>query len=396
MTSFLVRMFIKDHERTEDPHVRTAYGILASVVGICCNVALFAAKLLIGLAAGSISIMADAFNNLSDAASSVVGFIGMKLAEKPADADHPFGHGRIEYISAFVVAFFVIQVGFELFKSSISKIREPEQLVFGWVAVLVLALSVLVKCWLAAFNRNLGKRIHSNVMTATAADALGDVAATSATIFSMVVFGLLNINIDGYVGLIVSVAVMLAGLGIAKDTLAPLIGEPIDPGIYKEITEFVESYEGIIGTHDLIVHNYGPTHSMASIHAEVPSDVDVRESHEVVDRIERDCIRNLGIFLVIHMDPVETGNERAAHYRELLADVLGRLDHRLKFHDFRVTDGTERVNLIFDLVVPREYDGKMRDEVRAKVSEAVRSADPRCSCVMTVENTYCAEEPETD
>ncbi len=396
MTEFLVRRFVKNHEQTEDAGVRTAYGVLASMVGICCNAVLFAVKLMIGLMAGSISVMADAFNNLSDAAGSIVGFVGVKMAEKPADADHPFGHGRMEYIAAFVVSFFVIQVGVELFKSSIGKIRQPEEMTFRWMAVALLLLSVLVKWWLAVFNRTLGKRIRSSVMSATAVDALGDVAATSATILSMVVFGIWGVNIDGFVGLIVSVAVMLAGLGIARDTLAPLLGEPIDPAVYHEISAFVEGYDGIIGTHDLIVHNYGPTHSMATIHAEVASDVDVRVSHELIDRIERDCARSLGIFLVIHMDPVETHDEKTAAYRQLLAQVLARTDARLTFHDFRVVAGTEQVNLIFDLVVPREYNDDMWDTLRAKVSDELRSADPRCCCVMTIENTYCAEPPESD
>ncbi len=396
MTDFLVKKFVKNYEQTEDVSVRTAYGVLASIVGICCNLFLFAVKLAIGILAGSISVMADAFNNLSDAAGSIVGFVGVRMAEKPADADHPFGHGRIEYIAAFVVSIFVIQVGLELFKSSVSKIRHPEELAFSWIAVLILALSVLVKCWLAVFNRTLGKRIRSSVMTATAADAMGDVAATSATIASILVFGILGINIDGFIGLLVSAAVLLAGFGIARDTLAPLIGEPVDADVYRKITEFVESYDGIIGTHDLIVHNYGPTHSMATIHAEVASEVDIRESHEIIDRIERDCAHSLGIFLVIHMDPVETHDERTALYREMVSGVLAGLDGRLSFHDFRVVDGTERINLIFDLVVPRDYNAEMRDTIRSKVSDQVHSADQRCYCVMTVENTYCAESPEPD
>ncbi len=396
MTDYLVRKFVKDHEHTEDAAVRTAYGVLAGVVGICCNLLLFAVKLAVGLLSGSISVMADAFNNLSDAAGSIVGFVGVRMAGKPADADHPFGHGRIEYIAAFVVSIFVIQVGLELLKSSVGKIRHPEELVFSWTAVVILALSVLVKGWLSVFNRTLGKRIRSSVMAATATDALGDMAATSAAVISMLVFGIWGVNIDGFVGLLVSVAVLLAGLGIARDTLAPLIGEPIDADVYRKITEFVEGYDGIIGTHDLIVHNYGPTHSMATIHAEVASEVDIRESHEVIDRIERDCARSLGIFLVIHMDPVETHDERTIRYRELLSGVLSGLDSRLSFHDFRVVDGTERINLIFDLVVPRDYNDGMRDTIRSKVSDQVHGADPRCYCIMTVENTYCAESPEPD
>ena len=275
MTEFLIRHFVKDYERVQDVEVRTRYGALAGMVGICCNLILFAAKLITGLLANSISVMADAFNNLSDAASSIISIVGVKMAEKPADEEHPFGHGRIEYISAFIVAFLVIEVGFSLFKTSFGKIRNPEPMVFQWLSIGIMVLSVGVKLWLGMFNRRLGKRIDSKVMMATAADSLGDVAATTATIVSMLVFGVFDVNVDGIVGLAVSVVVMIAGVNIAKDTLAPLIGEAIDPEVYREITRFVESYDGIVGSHDLIVHNYGPGRSMASIHAEVPSDVDV-------------------------------------------------------------------------------------------------------------------------
>ena len=288
MTEFLVRTFVKDYKETENLVVRTRYGLLGSIVGICCNLILFTAKLLTGLMVNSISVMADAFNNLSDAASSIIGFVGVKMAEKPADEHHPFGHGRIEYISAFIVAFIVIQVGFSLFKTSLGKIFQPEELSFNLVSVGILVLSVLMKLWMAVFNRRLGKRINSAVMLATSADSLGDVGATSATILSILVFGIWHVNIDGAVGLIVSVLVMIAGVNIARDTLAPLIGEPIDPKIYQRISGFVEKYEGVVGSHDLIVHNYGPGHSMASIHAEVPSDVNIEISHEIIDKIERD------------------------------------------------------------------------------------------------------------
>ena len=249
MTDFLVRRFVKDYETISDSKVRTSYGVLASLVGIVCNVILFGAKLGTGLVINSISVMADAFNNLSDAASSIIGFVGVKMAGKPADEDHPFGHGRIEYISAFIVAFLVIQVGFSLFKTSVGKIRNPEEMTFHLLSVAILILSIGVKLWLGLFNRKLGKRIQSSVMMATAADSLGDVATTSATILSLVVFGVFGWNIDGIVGLIVSVVVMIAGVNIAKDTLAPLIGQAIDPKVYREITDFVEKYEGIVGSH---------------------------------------------------------------------------------------------------------------------------------------------------
>ena len=371
--------------------VRTAYGTLSSRVGIFCNVLLVGAKLLIGLLINSISVMADAFNNLSDAASSIIGFIGVKMAEKPADDDHPFGHGRIEYIAAFIVAFIVIQVGFSLFKTSLNKILNPESMSFKWISIVILSLSVAVKLWLSLFNRTLGKRINSKVMLATSADAMGDVVTTSATMLSIAVFGIFGVNIDGIVGIAVSVVVMIAGVNIAKDTLAPLIGEAIDPQLYEQITNFVESFEGILGTHDLIVHNYGPSKSMASIHAEVPNDVNVERSHEVIDQIEHEAARRFGLLLVIHMDPVETHDGRIREFRDMLGEVLTELDSRLSFHDFRMVDGVEHINLIFDLVVPREYKAAVQDNLKARISAAVRKRDPRCACVITVENSYLAE-----
>ena len=388
MTEFLVRRFVKDYQDTEKVAVRTRYGLMASVVGICCNVLLFVAKLLTGMFLNSISVMADAFNNLSDAASSIIGFVGVKLAEKPADADHPFGHGRMEYIAAFVVAFLVIQVGFSLFKTSVGKILHPEELSFSLVSVGILLLSVGVKLWMSLFNRKLGNRIHSTVMLATAADSLGDAGATLATIFSIAVFGIFGVNIDGIVGLIVSVLVLIAGVNIAKDTLAPLLGEAIDPEIYRQITEFVESYDGIVGSHDLIVHNYGPSRSMASIHAEVPSEVNIEVSHEIVDRIEKEAGEKLGVFLVIHMDPVEVNNVQVTHLKEMAVEVITGLDSRLSLHDFRVVEGTRRINLIFDLVVPRDYTKVMQDELKQQVCQKIKERDERCYCVIQVENSF--------
>ena len=392
MTEFLIRHFVKDYERVQDVEVRTRYGALAGMVGICCNLILFAAKLITGLLANSISVMADAFNNLSDAASSIISIVGVKMAEKPADEEHPFGHGRIEYISAFIVAFLVIEVGFSLFKTSFGKIRNPEPMVFQWLSIGILVLSVGVKLWLGMFNRRLGKRIDSKVMMATAADSLGDVAATTATIVSMLVFGVFDVNVDGIVGLAVSVVVMIAGVNIAKDTLAPLIGEAIDPEVYREITRFVESYDGIVGSHDLIVHNYGPGRSMASIHAEVPREGDVATSHEIIDRVERDAVKKLNLFLVIHMDPIEVKNEKVDSYRKISGDAIKEVDSRLTLHDFRIVDGRDQVNLIFDLVVPRDYTPEMKRQVKEQVAAAIKKKIKNSCCVITVENSYCAEE----
>ncbi len=391
MTEFLVRTFVKDYKKTEDTQVRTRYGLMASIVGICCNVILFSAKLLVGMLVNSISVTADAFNNLSDAASSIIGFIGVKMAGKPADEDHPFGHGRMEYIAAFIVAFLVIQVGFSFLKTSVGKIIHPEEMTFKAVSVAILLLSVCVKLWMAFFNNTLGKRIQSTVMKATAADSLGDVITTSATIVSILVYGIWGLNIDGIIGIAVSVIVMWAGVKIAKDTLTPLIGEPIDPKLYVEITEFVESYDGIIGSHDLIVHNYGPSRSMASIHAEVPNDVDIEVSHEIIDTIEREAVRKFGIFLVIHMDPVETKDSRVLEFGNMLKNVLQEIDSRISFHDLRMVEGKGQINLIFDLVVPREYDRKKKDWLKEEVTKKVTEIDKRCCLIITAESGFGVE-----
>lgn len=391
MTEFLIKTFVKDYKNTENTGVRTRYGMMASLVGIFCNVLLFLSKLLIGLLTHSISVMADAFNNLSDAASSVIGFVGVRMAGKPADEDHPFGHGRVEYIAAFIVAFIVIQVGFTLFKSSLGKAIHPEGMVFQPISVVILILSIGVKLWMGLFNKKLGKRIKSSVMMATAADSMGDVFATSAALISVVVYGIGGFNIDGIMGVIVSLAVMWAGVGIARDTLAPLIGQPIDPELYRDITEFVESFDGIEGSHDLIVHNYGPSKSMASIHAEVPNDVSVEKSHEVVDFVEREAIRRFGIFLVIHMDPIEMKDGRVQEYKALVAQAMNEVDAKCKFHDFRMIEGEKQINLIFDLVVPREYDDETRERIKEELTERVLKRDARCCLIMTAESSFCVE-----
>lgn len=394
MTEFLVRHFIKDYEEVEKVSVRTAYGVLASFVGIFCNVFLFVVKFVVGLVLNSVSVTADAFNNLSDAGSSIIGFVGVKMAEKPADADHPFGHGRMEYIAALVVSFLVIEVGFTFLKDSVGKIRTPEELTFSLTSVVILLLSIGVKLWLGLFNRKLGEKIDSKVMKAVFADSMGDVITTGATILSLVFFGLTGINIDGVVGLGVALVVMWAGVGIAKDTLEPLIGEAIDPEVYEKIKRFVESYDGIEGTHDLIVHNYGPGRSMASIHAEVPNDVDIEKSHEIIDRIEREAGKKLGLFLVIHMDPVEMKDEKVLKIREKTQEILQEMDPACSIHDFRVVRGEDQINLIFDMVVPLDYDEETRNELPARLTERLKQVDSRYECVITVDYNFVAKAEE--
>ncbi len=391
MTEFLIRYFVKDYEDVEKVSVRTAYGMLSGIVGIFCNVILFLTKLIVGLVLNSVSVMADAFNNLSDAGSSVISFVGVRMAGKPADKDHPFGHGRIEYIAALIVSFLVLEVGFTFLKDSVGKILHPEQLKFLPVSVLILCLSIAVKLWLGLFNKKLGERIDSQVMKAVFADSMGDVITTSATIFSILFFAETGINIDGFVGLGVALVVMWAGFGIAKDTLNTLIGEPVSPEVYEKIKKFVEGYDGIEGVHDLIVHNYGPGRSMASIHAEVPNDQEIEKSHEIIDRVERDAAKELGMMLVIHMDPVEMKDEKVIRIRKKTEHLLKELDPACSIHDFRVVWGAERINLIFDMVIPIEYDEKRRNDLPLQLMERLKGVDSRYESVITVDYDYVAK-----
>ena len=392
MTDFLVNKFVKDSANIESTEVRTRYGMLASVVGIFCNVLLFSVKLAIGLILSSLAVTADAFNNLSDAVSSIISFIGVKMAGKPADAEHPFGHGRIEYIAALIVSFLVIEVGFTFFKSSISKIMHPEEITFDFVPFIILILSILVKLWMAFFNNKLGKRIDSKVMLATAADSLGDVITTSATVISIIICHFTSINVDAIAGLIVSGIVIWSGISIAKDTLEPLIGQRVPTGLYQKITDMVESYDGIVGTHDLIVHNYGPNRSMATIHAEVPNDVSIEVSHEIIDRIERDVKKDLNILLVIHMDPVEMRDEEVLELRDKTSRIVHALDPELSFHDFRVLRENEQKNLVFDLVVPDSYTEKDANRVMHQLIALLHEMEADVDCIITLDRSFEAPE----
>lgn len=340
----------------------------------------------------SISVMADAFNNLSDAASSIISFIGVKLAERPADKEHPFGHGRFEYISALAVSFLILQVGFSLCKSSFSKVLKPEEINFNPVLTGILCISVLIKVWLMLFNRKLGKRINSTVMMATAADSMGDVMVTTATVISTILAGFTGWKIDGYMGLVVSLFVIIAGFRIAKDTLEPLLGQAIDREVYEKLTNMVESYEDIVGSHDLIIHSYGPTHRMATIHAEVPNNINFEKAHETIDRIERDVLQKLDIFLVIHMDPIEMNDSMILEKREMVTRIIAELEPKAGIHDFRIVMGELQINLIFDLVLPYSYTKEKEQRLLHRIVEEVRRQDSRFNCVITLENSYVAEE----
>lgn len=388
MTNLLVKLFVKNHEDIHNQKVRTSYGVVTSIVGIILNLLLFAVKFIIGFLVNSISVTADAFNNLSDAASSLIGFIGAKLANRPPDKEHPFGHGRYEYITALVVSFLVLQVGFSCLQNSIGKIIRPESTKFNWVTVIILGASVLFKIWLSIFNRTIGNKINSSVMKATAADALSDVLITSATVISLIIAYATGLKIDGYVGVAVSIFVLIAGFNIAKDTLEPLLGKAVDKGTYDKITQKVMSYPNIIGTHDLIVHSYGPSHTMATVHCEVPNNASMEETHEVIDRIEREVLRDLDIFLVIHMDPVEVDDKVVNHTRNSIIDLVHSIDEDASIHDFRMVSGDKKINLIFDLVVPHDYSKEKEEKLLEEVENRVQAIDSKYQCVITVENSY--------
>ncbi len=382
MTGFLVKHFIKDKSD------RTAYGVLAGIVGIFCNVLLFAGKLTIGLIINSSAVMTDSFNNLSDAASSVISLVGAKLAAKPADKEHPFGHGRYEYIVALIVSFLILEVGFSCFKTSIEKIFHPEELNISTIAIVILVVSVLVKIWLSLFNRKLGKKIDSKVLLATAKDAMGDVFVTSATIVSLLIYRFLGWNVDGYVGCIVALLVFWAGISVAKDTIEPLLGEAVPEELYKEICEKVSSYEGIEGTHDLIVHSYGPARRMASVHAEIKNTLSMEAAHEIVDKIEQDILKEMNIFLVIHMDPIDTDNETVNRCRALVAQKVREKDMTATIHDFRMVSGQDQINLIFDLVLPYSYKKEGIRNFTDDLESELKKEDHRYNCVITVEHSF--------
>ena len=391
MTEFLVKHFVKDYKNTEEKDVRTSYGVLAGLVGVCCNVLLFLIKVFVGVFVGSISVMADAFNNLSDAASSLISFFSAKLAAMPADKEHPFGHGRIEYISALIVAFLILEVGLSCLKNAIGKIMHPQALNFSILSVLFLVLSMLVKVWLYVFNKKLGNRIHSTVMLATAADSRNDVLVTGATVVSLFIAKFTNLQPDGYMGVIVAIVVLLAGVNIVKDTVRPLLGEAADKEHYQKIKDFVEGYEGILGSHDLIVHNYGPSYSMATVHAEVPNTMHIEAAHELIDRIERDIYDRQKILLTIHMDPVEVNDEKVLQKKQWLKVLIAQLEPEASMHDFRMVSAGARTNLIFDLLIPYSYREQQEVELLKNIMEAVRREDGSCRCIITVDRSFVAD-----
>ena len=386
MTKALIRLFIRDAENTRDARVRERYGVLSGAVGIACNVFLFILKVVIGLVTGSISIAADAFNNLSDGLSCMISIVGFKVSGKAPDEKHPFGYGRTEYIAGLVVAFIIVLVGFEFFKTSIDRILHPAPVAFSLVLVVILAISMLVKLWMGAFNVQIGRRIDSPVLMAAGQDSRNDVITTGVVILGMVAGQFTTLPVDGYVGVLVAVFIVWAGFGIARDTVAPLLGEAADPEIAKNIEKLVMESEYIVGVHDLIVHNYGAGRWLASLHAEVPSDSDFVAVHEVIDEAEKRVWQRTGVYLVIHMDPIDVNNEHVAALREQVDAVLRAIDENLSMHDFRVVDGARQINLIFDVVVPFSYDNDAKRDLMMTIRDKLKEIDYRYNPVVTFDH----------
>lgn len=387
MITLLINLFLKEKDDTESPAVRRAYGMLCSFVGISLNILLFAGKYFAGMISGSIAITADAFNNLSDAGSSLITLIGFKFSGLKADSEHPFGHGRIEYLSGLGVAVMILLMGFELAKSSIIKIIHPETVDSSILAVMILIISICIKLYMAFYNRSIGKKINSSAMKATAIDSLSDSVATTVVLISMLILRLTNINIDGYSGLLVALFILYAGFNSAKDTISPLLGQPADPELVQNIHDIVMAHDEIIGIHDLVVHDYGPGRLMISLHGEVSGDGNIFSLHDAIDRIENELSEKLHCEAVIHMDPVEVNNSQIIETKKLLTEKIKSLDSEITIHDFRMVTGHTHTNLIFDAVIP--FDSDMSDEeARQKIKELVDKEFENCIAVVKIDKKY--------
>lgn len=388
LIKFLVKRFIPNYENTASSDVREKYGVLGGALGIICNVFLFALKLAIGAVSGSIAIVSDSFNNLSDCGSSLVALFGAKLSNRRPDSEHPFGHGRSEYVASLIVAFITILLGFELLKGSFDKLSSPDLITLTPIMTGILVLSVLVKVWMFSYNTYLGKKINSSVLLATAKDSLSDVISTLAIVAASVAANIFKLPIiDGIIGLAVSLLIIRTGVGVAMDTIGLLLGKPPEKETVEKINKMVLGGEGIYGVHDLVVHDYGPGRAFASVHAEVPDNGDIVRIHEIIDELERQITQETGIHMVIHMDPVAVDCERTNEIKAQVLKVIKGYDERLNIHDFRMTDGENRINLIFDLETPQELlDGKKN--VAAEISELLTKTDSRFNAVISIDRIY--------
>lgn len=388
MPEWIIKKFIKDYKNIGNIKVHNAYGKFAGVVGIICNIFLFAIKILAGTLFNSVSVTADAVNNLSDASSSVVSLMGFKLSEKPADEEHPYGHGRYEYLSGLIVAVMIMVIGVELLKSGVERVFNPSAVEFSVITVCVLCVSIAVKLWMAFFNYSLGKKINSGTLKATGSDSRNDVIATSAVLAAAVISYFTGIELDGFMGIAVSVFILYSGVGIIRETLDPLLGRAPDKSFVEKIRNRILSYPGVLGTHDLLVHDYGPGRKFASVHVEMSADDDVIASHDVIDNIERDFLQD-GLHMVVHFDPIDTSDGKTSELRKWIADKVCEIDENLSIHDLRIIPGVTHTNIIFDCVVP--FDCNLTDAMLTeKINEAVRKKYPDFNCVITFDKSYAA------
>lgn len=385
MLDFLIRRFVKDADQVDDPDVRAGYGVLTGGLGIALNLLLFSVKLAVGLLTRSMAIVSDAFNNLSDTGSSLISLIGMRMSTRRPDAEHPFGHGRIEYIAALLVAVMIVFVGVELIRESIPQLARPETGALGRPMALIMLLSIGVKLWMLRYNKKVGERINSGVILAAAQDSKNDVITTSAVLLATLVRPYVRIPIDAIAGLAVALLILRSGYEIAKDTIGQLLGGRPDPELVKRIADMVNAAPGIVGLHDMIVHDYGPGRAMASVHAEVPDDMDIHVAHGMIDEIELQIRRELGIQIVIHMDPVTVGDEKLDKVKSQICRAIEHIDQRMSMHDLRMVQGENKVNLIFDLVMPFDMDKQQRETATRELQDRMQTIDPRYNCVMQLD-----------
>lgn len=387
MFKLIVKLFVKDYKNHKNPVVRERYGLLSSIVGIIVNIILSLSKLVIGSLTSSISITADAINNLSDAGSCIVTLVGFKMAGMKPDKEHPFGHGRIEYIAALIVGFIVELMGFELIKSSVEKIKNPEELTFSIPAVIVLLISIFGKLWLALFNRYLGKTISSPALSAVVTDSLSDICATAFTLLALILSRYTSLPLDGFFGIIVALFIMYSGYGILKETIGIILGVPPSGELVDKIVELIKNHDGVIDIHDLVIHSYGENRLFGSVHVEVPADFDILEAHDNMDHIEKEILEKFGINMVVHLDPLVVNDERIKVLKDLTYGTIKSFDERLSLHDFRVVEGPTHTNFIFDLVIPFDYK-LSAEELKDKIAELMKEHNKNYFVVITVEYSY--------
>jgi cation diffusion facilitator family transporter len=387
MASQIIKRFIRNHQDTENAEVREQYGKLAGATGIFSNIVLFLMKISIGLIFNSISIMADAINNLTDSASSVLTMVGFKLAGRPADREHPFGHARFEYITGLAISFIIIVLGLQLGKTSFEKILHPEPVEFSMLLVVVLLVAISIKLWQNRFYSSIGRAIHSEALIATAADSRNDVIATSAVLTSAVISHLTGLNLDGYMGLMVAGFIVYSGVNLVRETSSPLLGTVPDKELVEKVRQKIMSYDGIIGHHDLIIHNYGPGRCFASVHAEVPASQEIMVSHDIIDNIEEDFLKDMGMFMVVHMDPIITDDERTNHLYKHVQEILAEISPEIMMHDFRMVIGATHSNLIFDVAI--DFDFPMSDsDLCEEIEKRVQQLNPKCHTVVKVDRSF--------